>query len=132
MIVVSVFVSDPCDDGILHAGRERNILSKANTPGIFVPGMNDNLFEVVLWDFGKQLLDCRTNLVRGLLVALHSVMIVSQTLPCKSLHDDIVALLLRQIGNCDVGIFVGDIAQGFASFFDNLAAKVIPNAMRVV
>lgn len=129
-IIISVRVSDPCNDGKLHAAWERNVCGTANTLGLFVPGVSNNFLEIILWDPWKQLPDCCTNLFRGFFVALHAIK--ASTMLCKSLGDDTVVLLLQQIGSCDEGVFVGDIAQGFASFFNYLAAEMIPDAVDVV
>ena len=129
-IIISVCVSNPCDDGKLHATRERNVLSTANTFGVFLPGTGNDLLKVVLRNPWKQLLDRSTNLFRGFFVALYPIII--KTHLCKGLGDNTVVLLLLQIGSCDEGTFVRDITQSFASFFDYLAAEVIPNAMNVM
>lgn len=83
-IVISIRVSNPCNDSILHALRERKALSTANTHGFLVPGMSNNFIEVVLRNFGKQLLDRGTNLLRGFLVALRLITVIGDTLLCKS------------------------------------------------
>lgn len=128
-IIISVRVSDPCNDGKLHAAWERNVFGTANTPLLFVPGAGNNFLEIILWDPWKQLLDCCTNLIRSFFVTLHAVKVM--TMLCKSSGDDTLLLLLQQIGSCDEGVFVGDIAQGFASFFNYFAAEMIPDAVDV-
>jgi hypothetical protein len=129
-IIVSVCVSNPCNDGELHASGERDVSSTANTLWIFRPRVSDNRIKIMLWDLREQLLDRSTNLFRRLFVPLHSIVV--KTHLCKGLGHNAIVLLLLQIGACDEGTLVRKKSQGFASCFDYLAAKVIPNTLKVM
>ena len=123
-------MSDPRDDSQLGTARERDVSGIANALGLRLPGMPNNLIQVVLWDQWEQLLDRCTDLFKGFFVTLDKV--ERNTVLREGPGNDTIVLHLQQRGSFDIGVVVREVVQCFTGVFYDLASEMVPNASNVV